>query len=78
MSHNFQESGGKWSGWQALGGPPKAGDAIAARNKDGRVELFARDKDGNVQFHIQREPGKSRIWDGWYGLGRKSTLNSEQ
>lgn len=62
MSHNSQQSGGKWNGWQTLGGT-FTGESMVARNKDGRIELFARDKDGNVQFHIQREPGKSGIWD---------------
>jgi len=68
VSHNFQESGGKWRGWQSLGGS-FTGDPMVARNKDGRIQVFALDKDGQVQFRVQREPSKSAIWDGWYPLG---------
>ncbi|HET6456262.1 MAG TPA: hypothetical protein VFI02_17790 [Armatimonadota bacterium] len=52
MSHNSQQSDGKWNGWQSLGGS-FTGDAMVARNKDGRIEVFARDKDGQVQFRVQ-------------------------
>ena len=66
--HHAYQDGGKWSAWQDLGGSFAAGPWVG-RNRDGRIEVFAREKDGAVRYRVQREPAKSVIWDGWYGLG---------
>lgn len=72
ISHNSQDSDGKWIGWQMLGGT-LTGAPMIARNLDGRIEVFARRSDGEVQYRVQREPGKSAIWDGWYTVGENFT-----
>jgi hypothetical protein len=62
-------SGKVWSDWAALKGTFTT-DPMIARNKDGRIEVFARGNgDGKMWRRVQREPGKSAIWDGWYPMG---------
>lgn len=68
ISHNSRAADGQWRGWQSLGGEFAGGPAVG-RNRDGRIEVFARNKDGKWMYRIQREPGKSAIWDGWYTVG---------
>ena len=69
--HKSQDTSGSgiWSDWIALKGAFTS-DPMVARNKDGRIEVFARGNgDGKIWRRVQREPGKSAIWDGWYPLG---------
>ncbi len=72
VSHSSQGSDGSWTGWQSLGGTFSS-TPIVGRNLDGRIELLARASDGKMQYRIQREPGKSAIWDGWYTVGEYFT-----
>ncbi len=68
LFHASQNPDGQWSDWQALPGVEVSGLAVG-RNNDGRVEVFAQNKAGKWMYRIQREPGKSAIWDGWYTVG---------
>ncbi len=68
IHHSTPAADGKWSSWSALPGAV-TGAPIAARNKDGRIEIFARSADGHMLNRVQREPGETAVWDGWYTLG---------
>ena len=75
VSHSSEDSDGNWTDWRSLGGV-FAGGLAAGRNLDGRIVIFARRADGGVQYRVQREPGKSAIWDGWYPLGETPDTSS--
>jgi hypothetical protein len=68
VAHSWQLSpGSSWSGWAALGedrGAGTTGDLAAARNADGRLEVFA--TGGGPRHAWQLTPGGA--WSGWVGL----------
>lgn len=68
LFHSSQTSDAAWSDWQPLAGIDITRLAVG-RDRDGRIEVFARNKDGKWMYRMQREPGKSAIWDGWYTVG---------
>ncbi len=63
----------KWAGWASLGGAVTS-NITAARNADGRLELFARGTDSALYHASQTAPGADK-WSAWESLG--GTLASE-
>jgi hypothetical protein len=68
--HRFQNNAGYWlAEWHPLGKPGPLGassDTVVARNKDGRLELFAQASDHEVWHCWQRREGG---WSPWKPLG---------
>jgi hypothetical protein len=66
-------TGGGWTGWSSLGvagggfGPT---GPVAARNADGRLEVFMAAADGSVRHRWQRSPGGD--WAAWSSLGSQA------
>lgn len=56
---------GSFGAWTDLGASP-AGQPVAAKNSDGRIQLFARAADGSVWTNAQTSPGGS--FGGWSSL----------
>jgi hypothetical protein len=66
INHKWQVTrGGSWSGWALLPGEDLS-DPTAARNADGRLEVFAEGPGDGVSHNWQVKPGGS--WSGWYTL----------
>jgi hypothetical protein len=58
--HIWQQTpGGMWGGWASLGHPPNTSSnpPFAARNADGRLEVFMIGSDGNLWHTWQLTPG---------------------
>ncbi len=70
VSHLWQTgASGGWSPWHELAGSVAPG-MIAARNKDGRLELFGLEPGGGKLLHCsQRVTNGSDDWTGWSSLG---------
>ncbi|GLW11550.1 hypothetical protein Misp01_66780 [Microtetraspora sp. NBRC 13810] len=69
--HIWQNPGGGWSEWDNLRMPSGAGAfgpkrPAVARNKDGRLEVFAVADNGHL-YHIWQNPGGG--WSNWESLG---------
>ena len=56
-----------WSSWENLGGH-LLGTPVAARNKDGRLEVFVRAA-GNNLAHIWQTSSNTNAWSDWEDLG---------
>ncbi|MEW9527244.1 hypothetical protein [Microbispora sp. NPDC049125] len=68
---NYQQVGGRWSGWQARAQIPEGvvtQGPIVRSNKDGRMEIFAGTADGRL-YHMW-QVAKNSGWSGWAQLGK--------
>jgi len=66
INHKWQVTpSGSWSGWALVQGEGLH-DPTAARNADGRLEVFAEGPGDGVSHIWQVRPGGS--WSGWYQL----------
>ncbi|MFE2757018.1 hypothetical protein ACFXGA_33985 [Actinosynnema sp. NPDC059335] len=66
LYHRWQRTDGTWTGGQSLGGTLLYDRIAAARNADGRLEVFGIGTD-KAMFHIWQSP--SGGWSGWATLG---------
>jgi hypothetical protein len=64
--HNWQQTGGGWSGWGSLGG--SASSIAVGQDDDGRLEVFAIGSDQAVWHKSQLTPN-GPSWSGWGSLG---------
>ncbi len=63
---------GRWSGWSGFS-PGRAwrGSPAAAKNEDGRLEVFVEGEDRQIWHSWQQQPDTSS-WTGWWPLGGTS------
>lgn len=71
LVHTYQKTPGSesWSSWQSLERPPDRAlvELEAARNQDGRIEVFALDSRGGL-WHRYQPPDASQPWIDWLSL----------
>lgn len=66
LAPNSPPNGG-WSGWASLGGSFGLVETAAARNNDGRLEVFAVASNGTMQHAYQTSPGGG--WSSFSSMG---------
>ena len=75
ISGRLQLRSGTWTDWTSLGGAGIAGNPTAARNTDGRLEVFVVGGDTGLWHKWQTAAGGS-TWTDWTSLGGSGIANN--